>query len=214
MRAFRIGYILTLSFLIVLTVVTLTFGFYPAPTGPKAPDYPSSRSTFSTEGSFDTDSYKSEYETYQKDRDRYEAEQKNFLKDKIVPYARNVFVIWIVVLLVFQVGGMLLSKYFSGLLGAAFSFSGVWAVIFGPLGGLLWFVNSLVSSFAGRAEEEFTVVPIFQAVGISGLLGVVVLTVVGLVLYGKNSYSVSTPQPSPPTPPAQPNVVAIPQTPV
>jgi len=203
MRAFRISYILSLSFLIVLTVVTLTFGFYSAPAGPKAPQYPS-RSLLNSDADFDSDSYAKQYDSYQKDQDRYEAEQKNFLNDKIVPYARNVFVIWIVLLLGFQVAGMVLSKYLSGLVGAAFSFSGVWAVVFGPLGGLLWFVNSLVSSFAGRAEEEFTVIPIFQAVGTASLIGVVVLTILGLVLYRKtrqtNSGSVASvsTQPVPP----------------
>jgi hypothetical protein len=208
MRAFRIGYILTVSFLIVLTVVTLTFGFYSAPTGPKAPAFPSSTSLGSD---FSSEAYQTQYEQYQKDRDRYEAEQKNFLKDKIVPYARNVFVIWIFILLTFQVAGMVLSKYFSGMIGAAFSFSGVWAVIFGPLGGLLWFVSSLVSSFGARAEEEFTVVPIFQAVGISGLVGVLVLTLAGIILYGRSA-SPAAAAPPPPAPPL-PSVPASAPTP-
>jgi hypothetical protein len=40
MRAYRVGFILTVSFLVLLSVICLTLGYMPAPTGPKAPEYP------------------------------------------------------------------------------------------------------------------------------------------------------------------------------
>jgi len=176
-RAFRIGYILTLSFLLVLMVVTLTFGYYSAPKGPKAPEYPAGSSLSST--------YQTEYDQYQKDRKKYEDQQEGFLQEKIVPYARNVFVIWIIFLLIFQVVGIVIARFGSALVGAGFSFSGFWAVVFGPLGGLLWFVNSLVSSFGRAAEQQFNPEPILQAIGITSLIGVVVISMLGTLFYGK-----------------------------
>ncbi|HEY4694636.1 MAG TPA: hypothetical protein VIH52_01580 [Candidatus Nanoarchaeia archaeon] len=193
MRAFRIGYILSLSFLLILTVVTLTFGFYQPPSGPKAPEYPdSSSSLYDSSGDLSDDVYQRRLDERDKQLDEYDAkqkiyeeQQKTFVKDKVVPYARNVFAFWVVMAVGFQVIGLLLSKFRSPLVGAAFSFSGVWAVILGPLGGLLWFVNSLVSSFATQAEQEFTTESIFQTIGLISLLGVALLTTLGLFFYGE-----------------------------
>jgi ABC-type multidrug transport system fused ATPase/permease subunit len=172
-----------------MMVVTNTFGFFPAPEGPKAPEYPSSSSlyNFGDDSTSRTSEYNARYQEYQKQQDQYQNEQKNFVQDKVVPYARNVFVVWVVLLIAFQVVGLTLTKYGSPLVGAAYAFSGVWAVIFGPIGGLLWFVNSLISSFSSRADQSFTVEPIFQGVGITTLIGVVVMTVLGILFYGQIS---------------------------
>jgi len=189
MRAFRIGFILTLSLLIILTVITLTLGFFPAPAGPKTPEYPSYSSQSSSR--YNSDEYKEKAQQYQEEMKKYQDEQENFVKDKVIPYARNVFVSWIVLLLVFQVIGLVLSKFGSALVGAAYAFSGVWAILFGPIGGITWFVTSLISSFSGRSEETFSVDPIFQAVGITCLIGVAVLTILGVIFYGKISLAKS-----------------------
>ena len=174
MRAFRIGYILTLSFLLVLSIVTLTFGYFPAPTGPKPPEYP----TYSS-----TNAYQQQQDAYTAQEKIYQQQQKNFTQDVIVPYAQGVFLGWIIFLVIFQVLGMIFVKFLSVQVGAAFSFSGVWAVLFGPLGGLLWFVDNLVSSFANTASNSFSANPIFQTVGIASVIGVIVMTIGGIFVF-------------------------------
>jgi hypothetical protein len=202
MRAFKIGYVLTLSFLLVLMVVTLTFGFFPAPSGPKAPTYPSSSSSSdslygssSSSSRSSSSSYYKELQQYETDKAKYDKEQKNFVKDKVVPYTQGVFISWIVILLIFQIAGLLIAKFWASFIGAAYSFSGVWAVIFGPLGGLIWFASSLVSSFSGRAEETFSVDPILQGVGLTCLFGVALMTAAGIFFYGRRGMSGSSSEP-------------------
>src|SRR4030067_1787529 len=162
MRAFRIGYIITLSFLLVLMIITLTFGFFPAPKGPEAPKYPSYSdysytTSYTSTKKYDTSKYESEQKKYREDQAKYQTEQKNFVQDKVVPYTRNVFVAWVVLVLLFQIIGLFLAKFGSDFVGAAYSFSGLWAVIFGPLSGIIWAAASLVSSFSRGAEAEVTI---------------------------------------------------------
>lgn len=197
MRLFRVGYVVTLSFLIVLSVIMLTFGFYPTPKGPKAPEYPSYSDLSVT---YDSEAYRQRQQQYDQKQKVYQAEQKNFLQDKIVPYARNVFVFWIVMLLITAALGAAIARFVSELVGAGFAFSGVWAVLFGPLASLIWFANSLVRSFGRRAEQEFTVEPLLQAVGLTTLFSVVILAVVGVLLF-RNRGVVSRTKPD--TSPAQ-----------
>lgn len=213
MRAFRIGYILTLSFFLVLLVITLTLGYFSAPKGPKAPKYPSSSSYMdSSSSSYDRNEYSKMYEQYKKERQKYEKEQKTFIQDKVVPYVRNVFVGWVVLFLLFQVIGLVLAKFGSALVGAAYSFSGLWAILFGPLSGLVWFVGSIVSgmvtSFGSEAESEFTVRPIFQAVGLTSLVGVIVLTALGVLLFGHIKTMFGSPGPKEPATVIDPPITA------
>lgn len=193
MKAYRVGYILMLSFLLVLFIVSLTLGFYPAPKGPKAPEYPTynsydsssyNRNTYGSGSNYGYDSYSEKMKQYDQDRKDYEAEQRTFVKRKVLPYVRNVFVFWIIVLGLFQVVGLFLARMGADLVGGAFSFSGVLAVLFGPLTGLIWFANATVQSFSGRVEEQLSLDPLWQALTIVSLLGIIGLTVVGLMLFG------------------------------
>ncbi len=192
MKAYRVGYILTLSFLLVLFVVSATLGFYPAPKGPKAPEYPKYDSYGSSSGSYNDyynsnsnyDSYNDKLKQYDEDMKDYEAEQKSFMRKKVIPYVRNVFVFWIILLAAFQVVGLFLAKMGADLVGGAFAFSGVLAVVFGPFTGLIWFANSAVSSFSGRSQETFSLDPLWQALTLTSFLGILGLTVLGLLLFG------------------------------
>lgn len=177
MRAFRIAYILGLGFLLFIMVITLTIGFFPPPTGPSSPQYPS----FSSEGS----AYESTYKAYDKERARYGEEQQDFVGDKIVPYVRNVITAWIVTFVVFIIAGMFFARTYSEIVGAGFAFSGVFAVVFGPIGSLVWLTSSLVSAYSGRAAQEYNTDSIAQAAGITTLLGVITLTLLGIMWYGK-----------------------------
>lgn len=203
MKAFRIGYIVTFSFLLILMMVSMTVGFFPAPTGPKRPEYPKYDSSASRlqlqQNSFDNgslntnqDSYSAQMDEYENQLKIYEEEQKTFMQAKVIPYARNVFVVWLVLIIIFEAVGLLLSQAGDDLVGGGFALSGVWAVVFGPIGCLLWFVNSLVASMGTRVEQEYTLEPIWQALGITSLLGVVALLLLGLILSGafrRNSFN-------------------------
>ena len=185
MRLFRLGYVFTVSFFIFLAVVTLTFGFYQAPKGPKAPEYPSitpSYSLASPSASNDAE-YQRQMDQYEAENKKYLEGQKNFLGDEIVPYARNVFVLWIVTLLAIVGMGAVLARLGADLVGGAMAFTGVWAVIFGPLGCIIWFAQSLVRGFGGRAEEQFSVTPLLQAVGMASGIAVIILLLIGLLLF-------------------------------
>lgn len=188
MRAFRIGYVFTLSFLLILAVVMLTFGFYPAPVGPKAPEYPtypsmSYDSTNTTAYSKQQAEYDGLRKSYDEEKKQYDENQKTFLQTDIVPYARNVFMIWLLALVAFQVVGLLFVRRLGlPLVGAGYSFSGVWAVFLGPIGGFLWFASSIVSAFGQRANQQLVLDPLNQSIGIVSLLGVIVLSVLGFAL--------------------------------
>lgn len=206
MKAYRVGYILMVSFLLVLFVVSMTLGFYPAPKGPKAPEYPKydsySDSSYSRDpygSDYGYDSYSNKMKQYEEDKEDYEAEQRSFVRKKVIPYVRNVFVFWIIILGLFQVVGLFLARMGADLVGGAYSFSGVIAVLFGPFTGLIWFANSTIQSFSGRSEEQVILDPLWQALTVVSLLGVIGLTVVGLILFGP--LRVVRPQPKPASPP-------------
>lgn len=235
MRGFRIGYIVTLSFLILFTGASLTLAFYKAPQGPKMPTYPEypsspvvplSNMSAPSQGMmsqiqqvmpgkanqnmyYDSSSsammpapvvsptpydpyyqdpaqieYQKKMEQYNKDYKQYQEDQKNFMKDKIVPYVKNVLVLWIVMLVGFELIGLGLAKLGSTLTGSAFAFTGVWAIIFGPIGMSIFLMNSLVSSYAVRSEQPVSVESIFQTTGFVGLAGVIILTVAGILFEG------------------------------
>ncbi len=224
MKLFRIGFVLTLSLLLILMVGSITFGFFSAPEGPKRPSYPS----YSNSSSFGSSSlnnsnsaanlkkYEEESKKYQEESKVYQEEQKNFVKDKVVPYTRNVVVAWLILLVAFEAIGITLTKFGSPLVGAGYAFSGIWAIFFGPIGGLMWFASSLVSQFSTQAEASYSVDPILQAVGVVSFIGVISLTALGILFYGKigskviedepiKAPLVSSPiQTSPKTPPAAP----------
>lgn len=195
MRAFKIGFVLTLSFMIFLGILSCSFGFFPAPVGPKAPTYPSYSNTSligSLSGSSQATSptqtqlsYDQQMTQYQSDSKKYQEEQKIFIQGKIVPYAQGIFVSWILILIILGIIGILMARFLSELVGGAVVFTGVWSAILGPIGGMIWFMNSLVSSFAKQAEAEFSAQPIFQAVGISTIIGVIVLILLGTFLFPK-----------------------------
>lgn len=219
MKLFRIGFVLTLSLLLILMVGSITFGFFSAPEGPKRPKYPSYSSSSSFGSSSLSNPRNSAYSTnlkkYEEESKKYEEEQKDFVKDKVVPYTRNVVVAWLILLIAFEAIGVVLTKFGSPLVGAGYAFSGVWAIFFGPIGGLIWFANSLVSSFSRQAEATFSIDPILQAVGIVSLIGVVALTALGIIFYGKIRPAVIDDEPitvSPPPisnqPPPKPSPVS------
>lgn len=232
MRGFRIGYIVTLSFLILFTGASLTLAFFRAPEGPKRPEYPDypSNSTYpysageSAQGIlpriqqampgqpmqdlyYDDSTgsammpiatptpydmyqdpaqieYQQKMDQYNKDVKKYQEDQKNFMSEKIVPYVKNVLILWIVMLVLFELIGLGLVKLGSTLTGSAFAFTGVWAIIFGPIGMSIFLMNSLVSSYASRSEQPVSVESIFQTTGFVGLAGVVILTVAGVFFEG------------------------------
>ena len=202
MKLFRIGFVLTLSLLLILMVGSITFGFFSAPEGPKRPQYPSysSSSSFGS-SSLSNSNSSANLKKYEEESKKYEEEQNNFVKDKVVPYTRNVVVAWLILLIAFEAIGIILTKFGSPLVGAGYAFSGVWAIFFGPIGGLIWFANSLVSQFSTQAEASYSVDPILQAVGIASLLGVVALTAMGILFYGKIKPAVIEDEPITVSPP-------------
>jgi hypothetical protein len=200
LSAYRIGYVITLSFMLIASMFTLTLGYYPPPSGPVRPEYPtysnSSLQQNTLQNNFGTqNTYQDEYTKYQDDLKKYEEEQKGFVKDKIIPYTRNVLVGWVLAIVLFEIIGLVLTKMGQSFVGGAYAFSGVWAVVFGPVGSLIWFASAIISSFAGRANQEYTADPVFQAVSLALILGSVVLTVLGVVLFGNLKIS-SQPSPS------------------
>lgn len=244
MRGFRIGYIVTLSFLILFTGASLTLAFFKAPEGPQMPKYPeypgspalpysaaepaqgilpriqqampgqpmqdiyyddstgSAMMPIATPTPYDyyqdpaQQEYQQKMDQYNKDVEKYQNDQKNFMKDKIVPYVKHVLVLWIVMLVAFELIGLGLVKIGSTLTGSAFAFTGVWAIIFGPIGMSVFLMNSLVSSYASRSEQPVSVEGIFQTTGFVGLAGVIILTVAGVLFEGvlKRRSHVAAPQ--------------------
>src|SRR3989344_482250 len=174
MRAFSIGYIITLSFLLVLTVSSITLGYFGPPKGPIPPEYPSTslnmgynQLSFPTApifgqqnqfGAFPAtptsgNSYQDKLRKYEEDKKNYDEEKKVFMQEEMVPYIRNIFVAWIMIFVIFEVTGLMFAKFISTLVGAAYAFSGAWAVIFGPLWGITFTVSSLVASLTRQSEN-------------------------------------------------------------
>lgn len=170
-------------------VVAGTFGFYPAPKGAKMPESPA-YPTYNYGDSATLAKQQAEYNTkqqkYQDELKTYQNQQKTFIQNKVVPYARNVFVGWIAAIVLFEIVGLLFIKMSSSLVGSGFAFSGFFAVVFGPIGGLLFYVSWLVSSFSRGADQQFSSDPVFQAISVASLVGVVALAAVGYILELKN----------------------------
>lgn len=188
-KAFRIGYIVTFSFLLILAVVTGTFGFYQAPTGAKSPEspaYPTYNYSNQVEYAKQQSDYAAAQQKYQEKLKAFQVSQKNFISDKIIPYTRNVFVMWIAAVVVFELIGLLFIKMSSSMVGSGFAFTGFLAVVLGPVGGLLWYASSIVSTFSHNADQEFSSLPIYQAICVTALIGVVVLAAIGYFLELRN----------------------------
>ncbi len=190
MKAFRVGFIVSLSFLLLLGVVTGTLGFFPPPKGPKPPEYPKYPTTSYTYNDPQYTKQQQEYNNamkkYDDDTKKFQEEQKNFTQKSIVPYARNIFVAWIGVVVLFEILGLLLVQMNSSIVGGGFAFTGFWAVVFGPIGGLMWYASALVSSFSRTSSQEFSSDPVLQAICLASLAGAVVLAVAGFFLESKN----------------------------
>jgi len=198
MNGFKIGFIVSLSFLLVTAVYAGTLGYYPAPEGPKAPEYPDygSLSPYSQPLNVFNQTqpqqlnlpvqseYERELEQYQKDLDAYKAEQETFVDREIIPYVRNIIVAWIIIHTLFVLLGILFIRLKSELVGSGFAFSSVWTILFLPLACTMWYVNLMISSFSRQAEQAFSIEPIFQAVMWTSIAGVVVLSIFGSMLYG------------------------------
>jgi hypothetical protein len=191
MKAFRVGFITTLSFLLVTAVVAGTLGFYLPPQGEKAPEYP--LNNYPSYNNSDTVEYQQQRALYQQQQQAYQDQlksyqesQKTFVQDKIIPYTRNVFILWILAIVIFEITGLLLIGMSSSLVGSGFVFTGFWAVVYWPIGGIIWYVNSIVSGFAGRANQEFSSDPLLQAVSLVSIGAVVLLSIVGLILERRN----------------------------
>lgn len=188
--------------MLFLAGVSVSFGFFSPPTGQKAPVYPEYPSSVtnssldlpqgSTEYKVASTKYSQDLENYKVAKKQYDQGQKGFVQNKIVPYARNMFIGWVFVLTLLAVVGLVLAKFASELVGAGFMFTGVWVAIVGPLGGLVWFANSLVSGLARQAEAEFSLDQLFQAIGLTTIIGVIILSIIGIVLFPKRKDEVLT----------------------
>ncbi len=217
-NAFRIGFVVTLSFLLIFSVITFTLGYFPPPEGPKAPEYPtyespsypqllnqqqktpiqSLNSNTPTYPLQYNDPYQEKLKKYNVDKKLYDQQQKTFVKNKIIPYIRNILVSWILIVVLFEILGLIFSKLGLDILGGAYAFSGVWSAIFGPFGGLIWFVSSLVYALSGKSNQEYSTDPILQAISLASFFGVVILTVFGLIFSGR--FNLSMPRFNPPAP--------------
>ena len=224
MKALSIGYVLTLSFLLVFAVATITAGYFPAPIGPKAPEYPdtstldyniSPLSALSTQSqpvqaqafpSYENpqNSYQKSLSEYKAQKKQYEEDQKNFIEAKMIPYVRNVLVAWILVFVLFEVIAMVIAKLSSAVVGAGYAFSSVFAILFLPFWGSIFAINSLVSTLSQQADRTFSIDPITRTVGIVSLLAVVVLTIAGMIFFGgfKMTFLKRATYSPPPLPPA------------
>lgn len=177
--------------MLLLSAFTFTIGYYPPPEGPKAPEYPAYSpppASFLQSLQGTTTMQQSPYpypdNDYQTKLDRYKEDQKTFIKGEILPYTKNVLVGWVLTIVAFEIIGMLLVKMGQFLVGGAYAFTGVWAIIFGPIGSLFWFASSLIASFAGRANQDYSFDPIMKALALSLIFGSVFLTLLGLVILG------------------------------
>lgn len=190
MKAFRVGFIVSLSFLLLLSVITGTLGFFPPPKGPKPPEYPKYPTSSYTYNDPQYAKQQKEYsdamKKYDDDTKTYQDSQKNFTQKNIIPYARNVFIAWIAFVVLFEIIGLLFVQMSSSLVGGGFAFTGFWALVFGPVGGLMWYASALVSSFARTSSQEFSSDPVLQAICLASIIGAAVLSAAGFVLESKN----------------------------
>lgn len=191
MKAFRVGFILTLSFLLVMAVFSGTIGFYPPPKGLERPEYPTPSTDiidYNDPAAYERQQaeQRQKYDEYQVQVDAYEKQQKTFTQEKIVPYAQTVFAGWIIAVVLFTIIGLIMVQLGSTLVGGGFAFSGFWAVVLGPVGGFMWYAGTIVSRFANTANESYSADPLMQTICITSTVGIVVLSAVGFILESKN----------------------------
>lgn len=149
--------------------------------------------------------YESKLKKYEEEKKLYDEEQKNFEKDKVIPYAQKIITGWIITFVVFQVIAMVLIKIGADIVGSAYAFSAIWAFIIGPISWISWYASILISRFAQQAELEYSYTPLYQSITWASIIGVLVLTILGILLFGR--YQLRLPRlpqinlpPPPPTP--------------
>lgn len=149
--------------------------------------------------------YQDTLKKYEEDKKKYDEEQKNFEKDKVIPYAQKIITGWIITFVVFQVIAMFLIKIGADIVGSAYAFSAIWAFIIGPISWISWYASLLISRFAQQAELEYSYTPLYQSITWTSIVGVLVLTILGVLLFGR--YQLRLPRlpklnlpPPPPTP--------------
>jgi hypothetical protein len=179
MKAFSIGYIVTLSFLLVMTLLFATLGFYPAPVGPKSPQYPNTSYSTSNMSQEEIERQASRLAAYDRERKKYDEEQKTFASKHLLPYSRNVIVGWIGILVILQIIGVLFLRHTPHVAGA-YAFTGVWAVIFGPFVGTALIAGSVISTINASQAEPVPLDSFYKTVTFFGVLGCVALTTIGM----------------------------------
>ena len=168
-------------------VVTIMIGYFPPPVGPKPPEVPG----YTIPTTNDTSQYQKQYDSYTKAQTTYKVKQKKFVQDKIIPYAKNIAISYLVFSITFEVLGVIIYKFASKLVGAAYVFSVIWAILVSPFASVSFFVNTLVSSLGSQTQIDYNADSIFQAVGITSVFGVAVLTVLGIIFFPRKKKIIS-----------------------
>ncbi len=129
--------------------------------------------------------YDEDMKKYQEEKKKYDEDQKNFEKDKVIPYAQKVITGWIITFVALEVIAMFFIKIGADIVGSGYAFSAIWAFIIGPISWVGWYASILISRYAMQAELEYSYTPLYQSIAWSSIIGVVILTVLGTLLFSR-----------------------------
>lgn len=232
MKFFSLGFSVILAFLIFVAVMTLHMAYFPAPEGPKRPEFPDSQSTpFSMGQSFSgearavpflpnstepvtlplpaqpsvtfpstssaapaigtnvqqmfPDDYQSDYEKYQEEMDKYEEDSKEFMKEEMVPYIKNMIIRYLILLGVLGLISMIFVRFISVTVGGAYALGGLFGVLFGMIGGIFVIPYTVLSSMMASSDDASEIIDMtnfLSGIGWTAVAVVVVLTIATILL--------------------------------
>lgn len=147
--------------------------------------------------------YKDQLDQYEKDLTQYQKDMHNFTQNNFIPKMQKVIIISIALLVAAAIIGIILGGLGFSTLGAGYIFAGLWGLVFGPGVFAVWFARvypfpqSPYASALSDASNSyvFNYDAIIAGVGNIALLGVIILTVIGLFFLDKKLNISAIPKP-------------------
>jgi uncharacterized membrane protein len=155
--------------------------------------------------SFDDSDYQQKLVQYQKDQAAYKIESEKFMKEKTIPYIKNMIIRSVIALVVLELLAILFVRYISVTVGSAYAIGGFLGAFFGSFSGAFILPFIILASFSSAlggsssTKDLFDMPSFLMGIGWTALIGVVVLTLVTVLLVdGMLRFNLRSSSPLPP----------------
>lgn len=158
-----------------------------------------------SQNQIDYGDYQAKMNQYRKEMDQYEKANKNYMKDKYLPYLKNMINRSFVAIVIVEVVAILIMRFISVTVGGAYAFGGLLGFFGWVFGGLMTIPFYFASLMSSQTDSPIKVEEYLLSIGWSALFAVIVLTVIGVILVENRirlnlKFLRYTPPPPPPLP--------------